>query len=107
MDFVYDYMFHLLTEYAKLLKFEPTIPPGAVEVCSETMACPEEDGLWNLKNFMVESMVKSPRDTLPCTMPPPYDLPALEAIFPSKQDILREVGMWENEHSENNKLVEI
>ena len=71
MDFVYDYMFHLLSEYAKLLKFEPTIPPGAHEACSETMACLMDDKLWKIKKFMVESMVKTPRDALPCTMPPP------------------------------------
>ncbi|KAK4578304.1 hypothetical protein RGQ29_028429 [Quercus rubra] len=71
MDFVYDYMFHLLSEYSKLLKFEPTIPLGAHEVCSETMACQEGNKFWRIKNFMVESMVKSPRNTLPCTMPPP------------------------------------
>ena len=71
MDFVYDYMFHLLSEYSKLLKFEPTIPVGAHEVCSETMACQEGNKFWRIKNFMVESMVKSPRNTLPCTMPPP------------------------------------
>ncbi|XP_029130220.1 uncharacterized protein LOC109813382 [Cajanus cajan] len=39
MKFVYDYMFHLLNSYAKLLKFKPTIPPGAVEFCPESMAC--------------------------------------------------------------------
>ncbi|KAL4621902.1 hypothetical protein ACB092_06G260900 [Castanea dentata] len=71
MDFVYDYMFHLLSEYSKLLKFEPTIPSGALEVCSETMACLEGNKFGRIKNFMVESMVKSPKDTLPCTMPPP------------------------------------
>ncbi|KAK4578302.1 hypothetical protein RGQ29_028427 [Quercus rubra] len=71
MDFVYDYMFHLLSEYSKLLKFEPTIPLGAHEVCSETMACQEGSKFWRIKNFMVESMVKSPRNRLPCTMPPP------------------------------------
>ncbi|KAF3968178.1 hypothetical protein ACB098_06G208400 [Castanea mollissima] len=71
MDFVYDYMFHLLSEYAKLLKFKPTIPPGTLEACSETMACLKDDKLWKIKKFMVESMVKTPRDTLPCTMPPP------------------------------------
>ena len=65
MKFVYDYMFHLLNEYARLLRFKPTIPPGAVEICSETMACPM-DGLW--REYMVESMVKSPSDTPPCTM---------------------------------------
>ncbi|EXC27339.1 hypothetical protein L484_001075 [Morus notabilis] len=38
MEYVYDYMFHLLNEYAKLLQFKPTIPQNAVEFCSESMA---------------------------------------------------------------------
>ncbi|XP_061371561.1 uncharacterized protein LOC133314131 [Gastrolobium bilobum] len=70
MKFVYDYMFHLLTEYARLLRFEPTIPAGAVEICSETMACPM-GGLW--RQYMVESMVKSPSDIPPCTMSFPHN----------------------------------
>ncbi|WJX83004.1 hypothetical protein P8452_65699 [Trifolium repens] len=65
MKLVYDYMLHLLIEYAKLLKFEPTIPPEVHEVCSENLACPV-DGIW--RDFMVESMVKSPSDTPPCTI---------------------------------------
>ncbi|AES80124.2 putative lipopolysaccharide-modifying protein [Medicago truncatula] len=69
MKLVYDYMLHLLTEYAKLMRFEATIPAGAVEVCSENLACPM-GGIW--REFMVESMVKSPSDTLPCTMFSPY-----------------------------------
>ncbi|XP_062156642.1 uncharacterized protein LOC133864358 [Alnus glutinosa] len=66
MEFVYDYKFHLLREYAKLMRFKPTIPQGAVEICSETMACPQ-NGPW--RQFMMESMVISPKDTPPCTMP--------------------------------------
>ncbi len=66
MEFVYDYKFHLLREYAKLMRFKPTIPQGAVEICSETMACPQ-NGPW--RQFMGESMVISPKDTPPCTMP--------------------------------------
>nr|KYP64423.1 KDEL motif-containing protein 1 [Cajanus cajan] len=69
MKFVYDYMFHLLNEYARLLRFEPTIPAGAVEICSENFACPL-NGIW--REYMVESMVKSPSDTPPCTMASPY-----------------------------------
>ncbi|PHT55970.1 Polyphenol oxidase, chloroplastic [Capsicum baccatum] len=42
MDCVYDVMFHLLNEYSKLLKYKPTIPENAVELCSEAMACPAE-----------------------------------------------------------------
>ncbi|PWA53171.1 Lipopolysaccharide-modifying protein [Artemisia annua] len=38
MDNVYDYMFHLLTAYSTLMKYKPTIPENAIELCSETMA---------------------------------------------------------------------
>ncbi|KAK9273765.1 hypothetical protein L1049_018575 [Liquidambar formosana] len=98
MDYVYDYMFHLLNEYAKLLKFKPTIPKGAVELCSETMTC-LADGIW--KNFMVKSMVKSPSDTIPCTMPSPYDPPGLKAFLERKANATRQVEMWENIYWEN------
>lgn len=65
MEFVYDYMFHLLNEYAKLLKFNPTAPQGAEELCSETVAC-DRDGLE--KRFMTESLVRTPSLANPCTM---------------------------------------
>ncbi|KAE8022532.1 hypothetical protein FH972_008324 [Carpinus fangiana] len=55
MEYVYDYMFHLLNQYAKLLTFKPIRPRRAVELCSETMACSAE-GLQ--KKFFMESMVK-------------------------------------------------
>ena len=57
MKFVYDYMFHLLSEYSKLLKYKPAVPPGAVEVCSETMVCSWK-GLQ--KKYKLQSMVKTP-----------------------------------------------
>ncbi|KAF5946299.1 hypothetical protein HYC85_016527 [Camellia sinensis] len=55
MKSVYDYMFHLLYEYGKLLKYKPTVPEGSVEVCLETMACsgPELE-----KTFKMNSMVR-------------------------------------------------
>ncbi|KAK4771407.1 hypothetical protein SAY87_031939 [Trapa incisa] len=43
MEYVYDYMFHLLKEYSKLLMFEPRVPQGAVEVCSESLSCSSSD----------------------------------------------------------------
>ncbi|XWS46064.1 hypothetical protein CRYUN_Cryun14cG0032300 [Craigia yunnanensis] len=94
MDNVYDYMFHLLSEYAKLLKFEPKIPPEAVELCSETMACPAT-GSW--KNFMVESLVVSPSDTIPCAMPP-YEPQEQREFLERKANSTRQVEMWENEY---------
>lgn len=93
MDYVYDYMFHLLNEYAKLLKFKATVPDGAVEICSETMAC-MANGLE--KKFMVESMVKGPSITSPCTMPPPYEPKDLGAFYRRKVNAIRRVENWEN-----------
>ncbi|EXB29381.1 hypothetical protein L484_001024 [Morus notabilis] len=94
MEYVYDYMFHLLNEYAKLLKFKPTIPQDAVEVCSETLACSQE-GLH--RKFMEESLVKSPRRR-PCAMPPPYDPPSLNAILRRKSNSFKQVGVWEKSY---------
>ncbi|KAL4323500.1 hypothetical protein GQ457_11G001270 [Hibiscus cannabinus] len=95
MDNVYDYMFHLLNEYAKLLKFEPTIPPAAIELCSETMACPETG---TRKKFMVESLVMSPSDATPCALPPPYEPQQLREFVERKANSTRQVEMWEDQY---------
>ncbi|XP_057981210.1 uncharacterized protein LOC131166648 [Malania oleifera] len=100
MDYVYDYMFHLLNEYTKLLKFKPAVPPGAVEFCSETMAC-TANGTW--KSFMLESMVMAPSHTAPCTMHPPYHPSALQDFLEKKANSTRQVEMWENEYWEKRK----
>lgn len=63
MDYVYDYMLHLLNEYAKLLRYEPKIPPRAVEVCVKSMACCAQG---RQKKFILESMVKGPSHSRPC-----------------------------------------
>ncbi|XP_075479309.1 uncharacterized protein LOC142520190 [Primulina tabacum] len=95
MENVYDYMFHLLNEYAKLLKYKPTIPLNAKELCSESMAC-SADGNW--RKFMEESLEKSPSDLSPCTMPPPYEPQELKAFIDEKDKATREVEAWENEY---------
>ncbi|KAM1022937.1 hypothetical protein ACFX13_044580 [Malus domestica] len=77
MDYVYDYMFHLLNEYAKLLRFEPRISKGATHLCLESMACPANE---SPKKSMTESLVKSPSAIDPCTMPPPYEPRALAEL---------------------------
>ncbi|KAJ1381299.1 Lipopolysaccharide-modifying protein [Sesbania bispinosa] len=88
MKFVYDYMFHLLNSYAKLLRFKPTIPEGAVEFCPESMAC-------NLrgqrKHYLVESMVMSPSNIPPCSMPPPYTTETLKEFLQKKENIIKQV----------------
>ncbi|KAL4351155.1 hypothetical protein GQ457_06G032130 [Hibiscus cannabinus] len=86
---VYDYMFHLLNEYSKLLKFKPEIPPDAQRICAETT----EQGL--AKEFMLQSMVKSPSDKLPCTLPPPFETRAIRASLDVKKSKTKQVETWE------------
>lgn len=93
MENVYDYMLHLLTEYAKLLRYKPTIPERATGICIESMACPAT-GL--VKKFMLESMVKSVYDFEPCSLPPPFDKKELDEIGGRKEEYLKEVEKMEN-----------
>ena len=68
MGNVYDYMFHLLTAYSKLMKYKPTVPENAPELCSETMACTLEGFV---KKLMDKSPINSPANVSPCIMQPP------------------------------------
>ncbi|KAF8704000.1 hypothetical protein HU200_031482 [Digitaria exilis] len=92
MDNVYDYMLHLLTEYAKLLKFKPTRPPEAVEICSESLAC-QAEGLE--KRFLVNSMTKSAHDAAPCDLPPPFSSGELKMLKQRKENSVKQIEMWE------------
>lgn len=66
MKFVYDYMFHLLSEYGKLMKYKPTVPRGAVEMCSEAMFCSVTG---KERRYRENTLIKSPPDSNPCTFP--------------------------------------
>lgn len=96
MDHVYDYMLHLLTEYAKLLKFKPTRPPEAVEICSESFAC-QAEGLE--KKFLVDSMVQSAHDAGPCDLPPPFSSGELKMLKQRKENSVKQIEMWEQKAS--------
>ncbi|KAH7528693.1 hypothetical protein FEM48_Zijuj05G0099200 [Ziziphus jujuba var. spinosa] len=98
MDNVYDYMFHLLNEYAKLLRFKPTIPQKAFELCLESMFCPANE---LEKKYMMDSMVKDPAGTDPCTMPPPFAPSSLFSVLEKKVDSLKQVDMLEKNYWEN------
>ncbi|KAF4353579.1 hypothetical protein F8388_017754 [Cannabis sativa] len=98
MDYVYDFMLNILIEYAKLLKYKPTIPPRATELCYETMAC-QADGI--AQEFMMESMEKAPTDTVPCTMPPPYNVSSLASFLERKDILIKEVELWEKKYQDN------
>lgn len=95
MEYVYDYMYHVLSEYARLLTYKPSIPPKAVEVCSQAMACPSNG---TYRRFMEESMVMSPSEGAPCTLPPPFDPPSLQAFSEKKAHSTWQVEMMENEY---------
>lgn len=92
MDHVYDYMFHLLTEYSKLQKFKPTKPHKAVELCAESMACPAR-GVE--RKFLMESMVKAPHSSAPCSLSPPYNPAELRMLQRRKANSINQVEMWE------------
>eukprot|EP00252_Welwitschia_mirabilis_P001775 TRINITY_DN11714_c0_g2_i1.p1 TRINITY_DN11714_c0_g2~~TRINITY_DN11714_c0_g2_i1.p1 ORF type:complete len:200 (+),score=26.23 TRINITY_DN11714_c0_g2_i1:79-600(+) len=66
MSNVYDYMFHLLNEYSKLLKYKPSIPEGAEEICTQSAFCSRTDGVE--KRFMRESMTRSANHFAPCLL---------------------------------------
>lgn len=95
MDFVYDYMFHLLSEYAKLMKYKPRVPPRAIELCSESLACTAK-GLE--KKFMMDSTVTGPKFETPCSLPPPYSPANLHSIIDRKQNSIKQVERWEQNY---------
>uniref|UniRef100_A0ACD5WWR0 Uncharacterized protein n=1 Tax=Avena sativa TaxID=4498 RepID=A0ACD5WWR0_AVESA len=69
MEYVYEYMLHVLTQYAALLRYKPTVPSNGVELCPESIACPRSD---REREFMMESREKYVAEHEPCTLPPPF-----------------------------------
>ncbi|TYI73269.1 hypothetical protein E1A91_D07G119000v1 [Gossypium mustelinum] len=65
MDRVYDYMFHLISEYAKLQDFKPVPPSSAQQVCEESLLCFADD---KQKEFLKKSAVTDGSSTPPCTL---------------------------------------
>ncbi|KAI4306606.1 hypothetical protein L6164_029867 [Bauhinia variegata] len=66
MDEVYDYMFHLISEYSKLLHFKPKPSSTAMQVCVESVLCFADQ---KQAIFLNQSSV-FPSQTSPCTLPP-------------------------------------
>ncbi|KAL5718502.1 hypothetical protein ACHQM5_011399 [Ranunculus cassubicifolius] len=94
MEYVYDYMFHVLNEYSKLLRFKPVKPEKAVELCSETMVC-HANGL--TRKFMMESIVKSPSDTTPCVLSS-VDPESRLNFTKTKENAMQQVETWQSEY---------
>lgn len=65
MDYIYEYMFQLLNAYAKLQKFNITVPAKAIKISSESMVA-KERGLAN--KFMMDSKVEPFSSTSQCNI---------------------------------------
>lgn len=83
MNYVYDYMLHLLTEYSKLLTFKPTKPEGAMDLCLESVACPSQG---KVREFLEQSMAAEPipDSAEPCGLPPAFEPSELEELLMEK-----------------------
>ncbi|TKW08029.1 hypothetical protein SEVIR_6G001900v4 [Setaria viridis] len=88
MDYVYDYMLHLLTEYASLLRYKPTVPEKAVELCPEAIACPAQG---REREFMMESRERYVAGYEPCTLPPPFTAQELSDMARRDQEVRAKV----------------
>jgi protein glucosyltransferase len=84
MEHVYEYMLHVLTQYAALLRFKPTVPASAVELCPESMACPRS-GLE--REFMMESREKYVAERETCTLPPPFTTDEVREMALRDEDV--------------------
>lgn len=66
MNHVYDYMYHLITEYSKLQHFNPIKPSTALEVCEESLLCFADP---KQRQFL-ERSTSFPSSSPPCTLKP-------------------------------------
>ncbi|WOL13323.1 protein O-glucosyltransferase 1-like [Canna indica] len=92
IDHVYDYMLHAITEYAKLLRFKPTVPEGFNEICMESLACSAPE---KAKSYMLESMEKWPSEAEPCSLPPPFTPEELQQLLAKRDKVVKQVEMRE------------
>jgi len=97
MDYVYDYMLHLLTRYAGLLRYRPTVPENATELCLESMACPA-DG--RAREFMMESMEKYVADYEPCALPEPFTADELAELAQRDMEMRSKMKRMEEKDKE-------
>ncbi|KAF3335669.1 O-glucosyltransferase rumi [Carex littledalei] len=97
MENVYQYMLHLLTEYAKLLHYKPVIPKGAKGLCLESMVYGKTGCT---KAFMLESMENFVYDSEPCNLPPPFESSELQEIASRNEKFAKQVERMEDELKE-------
>ncbi|KAH7283437.1 hypothetical protein KP509_34G007500 [Ceratopteris richardii] len=96
MDFVYDYMFHLLTEYAKLQKFIPVIPETAQLLCKNAILCFTDDPRSKEYLKMSEARVSS---SPPCILPP-FDTKFINEFQQVAENVTQRIWMMEDSAQE-------
>uniref|UniRef100_A0ACD6AIN5 Uncharacterized protein n=1 Tax=Avena sativa TaxID=4498 RepID=A0ACD6AIN5_AVESA len=89
MDYVYDYMLHVLTQYAALLRYKPTVPEKAVELCPEALACPAQG---RDREFMMQSRERYAAGYEPCTLPPPFTARKAREMAAIEEDVRRKIA---------------
>jgi protein glucosyltransferase len=92
MEYVYDYMLHVLKQYAALLRYRPTVPEKAVELCPESMACPAQG---RDREFMMQSRERYVATYEPCTLPPPFTAEEVTRMAAREEDVRRKVAKME------------
>ncbi|WZZ82404.1 hypothetical protein YC2023_102976 [Brassica napus] len=93
-----DLKFAVEWGYGKLMKLDVTVPENAIEVCSETMACPITDGSRLIRQCMDDSLVMSPSVKAACNLPKPYGDYELKRILKRRQSAERKVMKWTDEY---------
>ncbi|XP_019188374.1 PREDICTED: O-glucosyltransferase rumi homolog [Ipomoea nil] len=89
MDRIYDYMYHLIREYAKLQDFVPVPPSSAQEVCLDSVLC-FADG--KQREFL-ERTTAFPSSSPPCTLPS-ADMKLLKKAMKKKRKIIDNLPLW-------------
>lgn len=82
-DRIYDYMYHLIVEYAKLLDFKPVRPPSALEECVDSLYCFADQ---NQTHFLARSATL-PSEAPPCKLPGPANK-YIDKIIKEKKKII-------------------
>lgn len=92
MDHVYDYMFHLLSEYSKLQDFKPVVPSKAQLLCKKAVLCFTDDP--KMKEFLKVAEAKA-SSRPPCTVPS-LGRDFIKESEEKRENITRQIWMWED-----------
>ncbi|KAF6153612.1 hypothetical protein GIB67_027479 [Kingdonia uniflora] len=90
MERIYDYMYHLIKEYAKLQDFKPAPPESAQEVCAESVLCFADSS----QRQYLEMSATTPSSSPPCTLPP-ADHNLIESWVQKKKRVISDVQKLE------------